>query len=98
MKTVRRKNFYNELLQQQLYLLHAATGHSSTRNMFVALQKRGAPKEVIEAAKQFRCSVCEETGKLKPRPVASLEPLPYVLMVVTGLTQKIMGRLVLWRS
>lgn len=63
-------------INKQLYLLHAATGHCSTRNMVLALQKRGAPSEVIEAAKRFRCSICEEKGKLKPRQVASLEPLP----------------------
>eukprot|EP00435_Cladocopium_sp_Y103_P042170 s2053_g11.t1 len=65
-----------KLLEQKLYKLHAATGHSSIRNMVIALQKRGAPEKVIEMAKNFRCSICEEHGKLKPRHASSLEPLP----------------------
>ena len=65
-----------KVVEKQLYKLHAATGHSSIRNMVLALQKRGAPAKVIEWAKEFRCSVCEENGKLKPRHMASLTPLP----------------------
>lgn len=63
-------------IQRQLYLLHAATGHSSTRNMIDALQKRGVSPQVMEEARRFKCQVCEEKQKLQPRQVASLEPLP----------------------
>ena len=63
-------------IQRQLYLLHAATGHSSTRNMIDALQKRGVSAQVMEEARRFKCQVCEEKQKLQPRQVASLEPLP----------------------
>jgi len=77
---VGEKDFTSEkdrkVLEQKLYKLHAATGHSSIRNMVIALEKRGAPKHVVEMAKGFWCAVCEEHGKLKPRHAASVEPLP----------------------
>ncbi len=66
----------DEVLKRQLYLLHAATGHCSTRNMVLALQKRGAGSRVIEAARNFKCSVCEEKKRINHKHVASLEPLP----------------------
>lgn len=71
-----------EELNRKLYLLHAATGHSSVRNMVSALQKRGVHPEVLEAAKRFKCPVCEERGRLKPRHVASLEPIPPKLSTI----------------
>ena len=69
-------------LNRKLYLLHAATGHSSVRNMVIALQKRGVSPVVLEAAKNFRCAVCEERGKVKPRHMASLEPIPPKLSTI----------------
>ena len=66
----------NQRIDKELYLLHASTGHSSVRNMIMALQKRGVSEHVMERARKFKCSVCEEKQKLQPRQVASLEPLP----------------------
>ena len=66
----------DDVLKRQLYLLHAATGHCSTRNMVLALQKRGAGPRVLEAARKFKCSVCEEKKRINHKHVASLEPLP----------------------
>ena len=65
-----------EHIKRQLYKLHAATGHCSTKHLVSALKRRGAKPEVIRMAEQFRCSICEERQKLQPRHVASLEPLP----------------------
>ena len=66
----------DEKIRRKLYLLHAATGHSSTRNLIQALRRRNASPRVIELAKQFKCSVCCERAKVTPQHVASLEPLP----------------------
>ena len=63
-------------MNKQLYLLHAATGHGSLRHPVDALKKRGASEEVLQAAKEFRCSICEEKRRVEPRHLASLEPLP----------------------
>ena len=63
-------------INRQLYLLHAATGHCSTRHLVEALKRRGARPEVIKLAEEFRCSICEEKKRIQPRHVASLEPLP----------------------
>ena len=66
----------DERIKKQLYLLHAATGHSSLRNLIQALRRRNASPRVLELAKQFKCSVCCERAKVTPQHVASLEPLP----------------------
>ncbi|CAE7317363.1 RE1 [Symbiodinium sp. CCMP2456] len=63
-------------IQKKLYLLHAATGHCSTKHMIAALKKRGAPEEVLRQAEQFKCSICAERQKVTSRHMASLEPLP----------------------
>ena len=63
-------------INRQLYLLHAATGHCSTRHLVDALKRRGAKPEVLKLAEEFRCSICEEKKRIQPRHVASLEPLP----------------------
>ena len=65
-----------EDIQRKLYLLHAATGHCSVRNMVQALERRHASKEVIDAAKEFTCSICQEKQRINTKHVASLEPLP----------------------
>ena len=65
-----------ERIRRQLYLLHAATGHGSTRHLIEALKRRRAKPEVIELAKQFRCSICAEKQRVTPRHLASLEVLP----------------------
>ncbi|OLQ05959.1 Retrovirus-related Pol polyprotein from transposon TNT 1-94 [Symbiodinium microadriaticum] len=65
-----------ERVKRQLYLLHAATGHGSVRHLYQALKRRNASQKVLDLAKTFRCTVCEERQKLPPQRVASLEPLP----------------------
>eukprot|EP00439_Symbiodinium_sp_Y106_P029505 s2527_g3.t1 len=65
-----------EKIRKQLYLLHAATGHCSTKHLVDALRRRSASPEVLKLASEFRCSICEERQKVQPRHVASLEPLP----------------------
>ena len=65
-----------ERLKRQIYLLHAATGHCSTRHLLEALKRRNAKPEVLKLAAEFKCSICEERKKITPRHVASLEPLP----------------------
>ena len=73
-----------ERIDKKLYLLHSATGHSSTRHMLDALKRRGAPALVLQRAEQFRCSVCEEKQRVSSRHVASLEPLPPKWCTVTA--------------
>ena len=71
-------------IQRKLYLLHAATGHGSVRNMVRALERRQAPKEVLDAARQFQCSVCKEKQRVNFKHTASLEPLPAKFAVVAA--------------
>ena len=79
------KNETNEEeIKRKLYLLHASTGHSNTRNLVTALQKRGASARIIQLAKDFRCSVCHEGKKIGSKHVASLEPLPPKLMTISA--------------
>ena len=66
----------HEAIKRKLYLLHAATGHGSVRHMVDALKRRNAKPLVIQLAKEFKCSVCQEKCKVQPKQVASLEPLP----------------------
>ena len=65
-----------ERLKRQLYLLHAATGHCSTKHLLEALKRRNANPEILKLAAEFKCSICEERKKVSARHVASLEPLP----------------------
>ena len=55
--------------------LHENTGHRSNRRLARALTISGAPREVIQAAKYHRCSVCAERKTPKARRPASL-PTP----------------------
>ena len=73
-----------EEIDKKLYLLHAATGHGSVRNMVHALERRKASPEVIEAAKRFTCSVCQEKQRVNFKHVASIEPLPPKFSVVSA--------------
>ena len=52
------------------------TGHGSINNLVNLLKKRNVAPAVLEAAKNFTCSVCQEKAKIQPRHLASLEPLP----------------------
>ena len=65
-----------ERLKRQLYLLHAATGHCSTKHLLEALKRRNAKPEILKLAAEFKRSICEERKRVQPRHVASLEPLP----------------------
>ena len=65
-----------ESIRKRLYLLHAATGHGHVRHLIQALKRRGAPREVIQEAERFKCSVCAERSSAQPRNVSSLEPQP----------------------
>ena len=65
-----------EKVKRQLYLLHAATGHGSRTALINTLKRRRVRPEVLELAHKFRCSVCEEKGRIQPRQLASLETLP----------------------
>ena len=67
---------HREKIRKQLYLLHAATGHSPTKYMIRALQRRGASPDVLEEARKFECDVCKEKQRAIPRHLASLEPHP----------------------
>ena len=71
-------------LKRQLYLLHAATGHGSTKHLVEALKRRGASERVLRLAREFRCSVCEEKQRVGTRPLATLEPLPPKLSTVSA--------------
>ena len=70
------QNKQDEEIKRKLYLLHAATGHGSIRHLVDALRRRQVEPRVLELAKQFRCSICEEKSRVHPRHLASLEPLP----------------------
>ena len=63
-------------IKKQLYLLHAATGHGSVRSLVEVLKRRNASEEVLQLARDFKCSVCQERCRVKPRHLASLEALP----------------------
>eukprot|EP00435_Cladocopium_sp_Y103_P035426 s3103_g9.t1 len=71
-----------EEIKRKLYLLHAATGHGPVKNLVRLLRQNGAPKEVLEEAERFHCSVCQERSKPQPRNQASLEAQPKKLEVV----------------
>eukprot|EP00439_Symbiodinium_sp_Y106_P070844 s93_g12.t1 len=72
----RKPNQEDERIKRQLYLLHAATGHGSTRYLVDALRRRGASDRVLTLAREFQCSICQERRKVGNRPLATLEPLP----------------------
>ena len=65
-----------EEIKRKLYLLHAATGHSSIRNLVNALKRRNVDPLVLRLAEEFQCPICQERKKAQPRQLASLEPLP----------------------
>lgn len=71
-----RETDSTETIKEQLYLLHAATGHGSTRSLVQSLQRRGA--------RTFERSFCQERQKRKPHRVASLDPKMCVVSVDEG--------------
>ena len=52
--------------------LHENTGHRSNRRLARALVLAGAPAEVIAAAQQLRCSICDEKKRPKSKRPSTL--------------------------
>ena len=71
-------------INKKLYLLHAATGHCSTRHMVQSLQRRGVSKRILDMAKNFKCSICDESKRVNHKNVASLESIPPKLSNVSA--------------
>lgn len=60
--------------QKQLSMIHRNTGHGSIENLVQALKVRKTDPRIVELAKKFKCSVCEENKRFVGRPKATLEP------------------------
>ena len=60
-------------IRRQLNLIHCSTGHGSYHLLIKALQRRNVDPQVLELAREFRCSVCEERKRPDPRRQANLE-------------------------
>ena len=58
---------------KQLHHLHRATGHGSYDSLIRSLEHRKADPRVIQLAREFRCSTCEERKRPAPRRLANLE-------------------------
>ena len=58
---------------KQLHHLHRATGHGPYDHLVKSLEARKADPRVVELAREFRCSTCEERKKPVPRRLANLE-------------------------
>ena len=56
--------------------IHSVSGHGSLQTLLQASAKRGVPKHVLEVAKEFRCSICEERVRTSPRRPATLMTVP----------------------
>ena len=73
-----------EDIKRKLYLLHASTGHCSTRHMVQALQRRGASERVMTLAREFTCDICREKARVTHKNAASLEALPPKLATISA--------------
>ena len=62
-----------ERVLKQLHHLHRATGHGSYDSLIRSLEHRKADPRVIQLAREFRCSTCEERKRPAPRRLANLE-------------------------
>ena len=62
-----------ERVLKQLHHLHRATGHGSYESLIRSLEHRKADPRVIQLAREFRCSTCEERKRPAPRRLANLE-------------------------
>ncbi len=60
----------------KLRRIHSATGHCNREYLVKALQKRGAKPGVLELAKEFKCSVCDEKSRIQPRKQVTLTDIP----------------------
>ena len=56
--------------------IHSVSGHGSLQTLIQALSARGVPKHVLEIAKTFKCSICEEKVRTSPRRPATLMTVP----------------------
>ena len=65
----RRKIFQN------LRKIHTASGHCSVDYLVRSLKKRGASKDVLRCASEFRCDVCRERRRPDPRHQATLNSI-----------------------
>lgn len=61
-------------IKNAVFRLHVNTGHRSSQRLARALLVSGAPPAAVIAAKQLRCSVCQERKRPKARPPSSLPP------------------------
>ena len=59
-------------IKSAVYRLHENTGHRSGKRLARALVLCGAPREAVMAAKQLRCSICQERRGPKARRPATL--------------------------
>ena len=59
-------------VRQAVYRLHENTGHRAPLRLARALMACGAPQEAILAAKQLKCSVCDERKAPRPQRPATL--------------------------
>jgi hypothetical protein len=70
--TVAQKN----KIMQQIRIIHSSSGHCNLDHLMNALKRRNMSGRVLEVARGFRCSVCEERKRPDPRRPATLEPIP----------------------
>ena len=59
-------------VRQAVYRLHENTGHRAPLRLARALLACGAPREAVLAAKQLKCSVCDERKGPRPQRPATL--------------------------
>ena len=64
-----------ETALKHIAMLHRNTGHGPIEHLVRALKSRRADPRIIELARTFDCSVCQELKRHVPRPRVSLEPL-----------------------
>ncbi|CAE7675497.1 GIP [Symbiodinium sp. CCMP2592] len=83
-KEAKKGSKVEEEIKRKLYLLHAATGHGSTKNLVEALKRRHVDPLVLRLAEEFQCPICHERKKAQPRQLASLEPLPPKFHTITA--------------
>ena len=60
-------------VNRQLAHLHKATGHGSYELLLKSLERNKADPRVLQLAKEFRCSTCEERRRPLPRRLSNLE-------------------------
>lgn len=71
-----------ERILKRVQRIHSVSGHGSVDVLLRALKRRGVPDHVLEAAKTFKCAICEERKRTAPRRPATLEVLPQKWQVI----------------